>query len=397
MDDARLSTLDTRFAAIGMLPGSMGAALLPSAAATAAAALASGEWDALPEAWGFVRDAWLGRDVRVRGAFNIALLAGDARALGDAISDPDPGVRAHAASVVYRMGGDAELATTDASIDPRVRAYAIATLAHAQASRGLGAEAVDGLRAAAEAVASISPCAAARYVGEAAAVAELDPRSLHELQRAAGWLEGLGFESLRGELLMAAADGMLSMGAERPALLQQAIQLLQKATQALPRRTQPVSFAVCHMNIAVAYLSMPMNAHAGKLRGAIAVQSLREALEIVTADEHPELWESATLNLANALQHLPSAHPGQNMLESIELYGQVLERRSEATLARARTLASKANALAHLGRYDEVRPMLVEAKSIFEQSRDAAGLAGIDAIEAEMLACPASVGEASHG
>ena len=137
--------------------------------------------------------------------------------------------------------------------------------------------------------------------------------------------------------------------------------------------------------------------HAGKLRGAIAVQSLREALEIVTADEHPELWESATLNLANALQHLPSAHPGQNMLESIELYGQVLERRSEATLARARTLASKANALAHLGRYDEVRPMLVEAKSIFEQSRDAAGLAGIDAIEAEMLACPASVGEASHG
>ena len=132
---------------------------------------------------------------------------------------------------------------------------------------------------------------------------------------------------------------------------------------------------------------MPMGEHSGKLRGAIAVQSLREALEILTPEDHPELWESATLNLANALQHLPSAHPGQNLAESVELYDKVLERRTTATPARARTLASKANALAHIGKLDDAKPLLAEARTIFTEVGDDAGLTGIDAIADEMVAC----------
>ena len=41
----------------------------------------------------------------------------------------------------------------------------------------------------------------------------------------------------------------------------------------------------------------------------IAVQGLREALKVYHSDTHPELWSSAQLNLANALQYLPTSHP----------------------------------------------------------------------------------------
>ncbi len=409
IDHDTLAALDPRFTALGILPGPAGAFLLPAAAATtdATIAVAQGRWQELPLEWQFLLLARDGHHAEhapttaVPAGVNAAIAANDALALaqtrGETNPHADQSAAAHAAAVAFRIGATDEPPPDDPDLDPRVRAYLLATYAHDLAQSGEPRDAVTLLRTAADIVARLSPAAAARYLGEAAALTEPDARTVMELQNAAASLEGLHFEPLRGELLMAAADALMAMGADRPALLQQAVIVLQKATQALPRREHPVAFAVCHMNIAVAYLSMPMNEHAGKLRGAIAVQSLREALDILTAEEHPELWESATLNLANALQHLPSAHVGHNLTEAVDLYTTVLARRTTPTPARARTLASQANALAHLARYDDARPLLAEARAIFSDAADADALAGIDAIEAEMLACTTPKEEAAHG
>ena len=381
---------DTRFAGIGLLPGPAGAFLLPPARAEDAEALARGAFTDLPESWAFFAELAEGREPALDDPFNRAVMSGDPDALAPFLDDADPTVRAHAGAVTFRLGGNAEPGAPDESLDPRVAAFILGTLAHESGD-------VEQLRQAADLTRSISPCAAARYLGEGAAIAAPNQRTLLDHQQAAELLYGLAFESLRGELLMHAADVLMTLGSERPPLLQQAVILLQRATQALPRRTNPVAFAVCHMNIAVAYLSMPMGEHSGKLRGAIAVQSLREALEILTPEGQPELWESATLNLANALQHLPSAHPGQNLVESVSLYDSVLERRVERTPARARTLASRANALAHLGKLDEAKPMLAEARGIFAEAGDADGLSGIDAIADEMVACVERAKESDRG
>lgn len=378
------STLEPRFAAIGMLPGPGGAVVLTGGTTEDAERLSRGEWDALPEAWSPVRQAWDGQDAAWSDEFNSAVVAGDVRTIRGCTSDDDRDLCAHVSAVLYRLGEGNEPCAPDASIDPRVAAYVVATRSHAAAHRGDTPAAAAGLREAARLVEGISPCAAARYLGEAAAIAPTDTWVVHELRVAADALEGLGFEVLRGELLMAAADAAMAASGERPGLLQQAVILLQKATQALPRRDHAVAYAVCHLNIAVAYLSMPMNRHASRLRSAIAVQSLREALEILTADGQPELWEAATLNLANALQHLPSSHVGKNLEESVALYEGVLDRRSDDGVGRARVLASLGNALAHLGRFDEAGPRLQEARRLFVAVADADAVEGIDGVLTEM-------------
>ena len=63
-------------------------------------------------------------------------------------------------------------------------------------------------------------------------------------------------------------------------------------------------------------------------------------------DAHPDLWEAATLNLANALQHLPSSHIKDNLAEAVSHYEALLERRTGRDEARARTLANLGNAVA---------------------------------------------------
>ena len=247
MIDKTPTTHDTRFAAIGLLPGPAGAFLLPPASTEAAEALARGAFDQLPESWAFIAELADGQTPQLDDAFNRAVMTGDAEALDPFLGDTDPDFRAHSAAVAFRLGGDVDVPMPDPSLDPRVAAFVLATRAHHTGD-------VEQLREAAEITRSISPCASARYLGEAAAISAPDHRTLMDLQTAADLLDGLGFESLRGELLMNAADITMAMGAERPTLLQQAVLLLQKATQALPRRAHPVPYAVCHMNIAVAYL-----------------------------------------------------------------------------------------------------------------------------------------------
>ena len=91
-----------------------------------------------------------------------------------------------------------------------------------------------------------------------------------------------------------------------------------------------------------------------------------------TREEHPAEWASATLNLANALVYTPSTHQGDNIVEAVERYEEVLETRSRDTdpLGRARILANLGNALAHLGIFEHAKSRLYEARFLFEEALD---------------------------
>ncbi len=401
-------------AAIGTLAGAAGAMLLPplppgdggprdaeaaEAREAAEAAVRAGRWHELPPAWSFLAALARGETPETPGdpawpdlvVFNAAVLSGDAEAVLAAAESLGPPARALAEAVAFRLGADAEPPAPAPDLDPRIRAWILATRAHVAAADDRMTEAIAGLREAADLVVRLAPAAAARLLGEAAALVPATAeaggppaRTLLDLEQAAAMLEGLGFDEQRGELLMTRAELLMSVGAERPAMLMQAVQCLQKATQALPRRTHPVPYALCHLNVAVAYLSMPMSEHAARLRSAIAVQSLREALEVLDPADHPEAWQAATVNLANALQHLPSSHVEANLLEAVELYGQVLEHRPDDGPARGRLLANLGNALAHLGRLDEGAERLGEARAMLERWEESAAVDGVDVVLAEI-------------
>lgn len=392
----------TRFQAVGLLGGAAGAVVLPEMPDDVAARISEGRFDDLPAPWRILADLARGRlPEEDPGPLNRLLLAGDAGGLAEwssrAAEGGDDDLAALLAAAAYRLGADVRRPKSEEAFDPRIQAYLAATEGHAAAAAGEPAQAVERLLEASSRVAPHSPAAAARLVGEAASIAEGDsaPRVALELDRAAERLRGMDFEELRGELLMTRGGLLMEGGSDRPALLQQAVQSFQRATQALPRRSHPIPYAVCHLNVAVAYLAMPMGTQAARLRAAIAVQSLREALEVLDPAAQPELWEAATLNLANALQHLPSSHVKDNLAEAVGHYEALLDRRTRADEARARTLANLGNALAHLGDLKGARSRLDEARILFERLGNGDAAEGVRGIMEEVDRTASTSGRAS--
>lgn len=142
---------------------------------------------------------------------------------------------------------------------------------------------------------------------------------------------------------------------------------------------EPEGYALAQNNLGLAYLSLPMSGSGDALRGAVAVQSFREALKVYGKDTHPEAWASAQLNLANALQHLPSAHPQENLVQAVSIYDELLAVRSKAIdpVGYARLLANQANALAHLGMFQPALAQLDEARKLFEWHNERALAASV--------------------
>ena len=112
------------------------------------------------------------------------------------------------------------------------------------------------------------------------------------------------------------------------------------------------------------------------MRLGVAVQSLRAALEVYRPETHAYEWSSSQMNLANALQYLPSTHQEDNLREAVDLYEEVLRHRSRRAdpAGYARVLANQANALAHLGALARRRARYGEARGLF------AGWATTDAV-----------------
>ena len=126
------------------------------------------------------------------------------------------------------------------------------------------------------------------------------------------------------------------------------------------------------MNVAIATLAMPMSQASDQVRIGVAVQSLRAALRVFRPETHPHEWSSSQMNLANALQYLPSSHREDNLREAVELLEEVLARRSPRSdpMGYARALANQANALAHLGAFDDADEKYRTARELFAQSGD---------------------------
>ena len=140
-------------------------------------------------------------------------------------------------------------------------------------------------------------------------------------------------------------------------LLMEAVRTYHLALRLLRKESQPQRYAFAHSNLALAYLAMPMGDERDKLRRGVAVQSLREALTYYTREEYPAEWAAVTLNLANAMQHLPTTHPVENLIEAVGMYDELLTVRTRESdpLGHARVLANQGTALAHLGIHDQAR------------------------------------------
>ncbi len=179
------------------------------------------------------------------------------------------------------------------------------------------------------------------------------------------------------ELVIARAELRLALGAahqerarDDAAALRTAVEHYLAALRLISVDSAPELFAAVQVNLATAYLAMPMSQASDQLRIGVAIQGLRTALAVYTPETHPEQWASTQLNLANALVYAPSAHQKDNLIEAAARYQQVIVARDRDTdpLGHARALANQGNALAHLGAYDQATAVLHEARTIFEES-----------------------------
>jgi len=167
-------------------------------------------------------------------------------------------------------------------------------------------------------------------------------------------------------------------GGQSRGALAQAVKAYHEAIHAgYDEARNPEQYGLLQNNIGLAYLAMPMVEASDQLRMAVAVQSFREACRMFTREANPEMWASTQLNLANALQYLPSSHPVENLGKAVDIYEQLLEvrDREQDPVGYARVLANQANALAHLGG-------LVVALAKFREARGLAMRAGATDLEA---------------
>lgn len=261
--------------------------------------------------------------------------------------------------------------------DREVRAYLLATYAGYLLEQSQTERALVLLETAAADVEALSPAFAARLYGEWAAVeAQQGPNSdkgLAFLERAARLYGQTGFKAAQGELWLQLGMALQTraQGKDKELLLR-AVKAYQEATLVLRPEQTPESFGLAQMNLALVYLIIPMNEEAARLRYAIAASSLRESLKVFTPDTYPQHWASATVNLANVLQHANTTHPEENLWEAVALYEDVLRVRKpeDDPEGYARVLANQGNALAHLGAFSRAIPRLTTACDLFRQLGD---------------------------
>lgn len=191
---------------------------------------------------------------------------------------------------------------------------------------------------------------------------------------------------LWGDLHTTRALARQEMSRTNPALLLSVTQDLTEALKVFSEEEYPEQFATCNSHLALAYLVMPMSGQGDRLRVGVAVTSLRAALRVYRPETHPAMWASTQMNLANALQYLPSVHQEENLDEAVNLYEELLQYRTEELdpLGFARILTNQANALGHLGVFNDARERLSRARTIFANHGDDEGVATVDEILASI-------------
>lgn len=206
---------------------------------------------------------------------------------------------------------------------------------------------------------------------------------------------------LRAELQVTRALSRQALaGTERGALLA-VVADLTEASKVFREDTYPEMFATINQHLALAYLVMPMSSEGDRIRVGVAVNSLRAALRVYEPQTHPVAWASTQLNLANALQYLPSVHQEANLDEAVQLYEEVLQYRDPQRdpLGYARILANQGNALGHLGVFGDARERLDRARALFVAGGDDEAVDGVDEVLASLAEAEgaASVAGADRG
>ncbi len=193
---------------------------------------------------------------------------------------------------------------------------------------------------------------------------------------------------LRAELQVTRALSRQELaGTDRGALLA-VVADLTEASKIFREDTYAEMSAVINQHLALAYLVMPMSDQGDRIRVGVAVNSLRSALKVYTPQTHPVAWASTQLNLANALQYLPSVHQESNLDEAVQLYEELLQYRDPERdpVGYARILANQGNALGHLGVFVDARERLGRARAIFEAHGDVEAVEGVDEVLASLTA-----------
>jgi len=278
--------------------------------------------------------------------------------------------------IAYAVGMTDRPPTEDGSTG-EVLALVLAARASAGLDAGDAAAAVELLRQAADVAleASATPLAGV-LLGNLAVVAhDHHVRSedvAGDLRRALKLLATTGLDVARAELHLQLGLILHEEAAAGRLPLTDAVDHYYSALQLVDKASAPHVWAAANLNLGTAYLTMPMVEASDQLRAGIALQALRASLEVFTKDEHPQEWASAQMNLANALVYTPSTHQGDNLVEAVERYEEVLELRERQgdPLGRARILANQGNALAHLGVFDHAKAKLYEARYLFEEQLD---------------------------
>jgi tetratricopeptide (TPR) repeat protein len=265
--------------------------------------------------------------------------------------------------------------TTAESLDGELKAWALATQAAHDLEQGHDLVARQRLQQAVELCETTSPLLAAMLLGQAAEIAQFKselPLGLvqQELRRAIEIAQRHGLTKFEGKLWLQLGLLLQQAAGEHNRLaLHESIKALQHALQlGIDERLDPLWFAEIQNSLGLAYLAMPASEASNQLRTGIAIQSFRKALEMVNPTDHPQTWARINMNLANALQHAPSSHPIDNLIQAVEIYEQVLQVRTKERdpVSYALVTINQANALAHLGMFKPALEKAAEAYKLFQ-------------------------------
>jgi tetratricopeptide (TPR) repeat protein len=278
--------------------------------------------------------------------------------------------------VVQYATGETDAPPPAADETAELRALVLATHASQAVDEGRTQEAITLLLEAAEAARESSPPLAGQLLATAATMRRSIDGPVQDvvlaLVEADRLLAGSELAVGRAEVHLELGSAYQELAGDRRDLLTKAISHYHAALSLIDVESAPEIFASAQVNVAAAYLTMPMIEATDQLRLGVAVGCLRAALTVYHPETHPERWASTQLNLANALVYAPSTHQGDNLVEAVELYEAVLGTRDRHVdpLGLARVLANQGNALAHLGVFDQAKAKLYEARFIFEEFED---------------------------
>lgn len=312
-------------------------------------------------------------DASPLGAYNRFVLEGDAEALGAVLASDDSTLVALATLAAYVQGQVDDLPSLD-GLSGELRANVLLAHAAAAMEHHDNALATRALDQAAEAAESVSPLLAAIVLSQRLSLPATEAEQEACWRRALALAGDSPLPGLLADLRFGLAVLLHQQADTDRSKLVEAVQLYQLALQAgITREDRPELWAQIQSNLGLAFVSMPMSDAGAKLRHAVAIQAFREALHVYTRETHPDAWASTMLNMANAMQYLPSSHPKENLMDAVTAYEELLSVRTRAhdPLGYARILANQGTALAHLGIFAPATEKLTEAHKLLHWYNEA--------------------------